>query len=90
MLLLADSGSTKCDWIIVKPTGERIETSTMGFNPFFHNSELIISELKKNDLLNLYADEISHIYFYGAGASSNLRNAIVETGLRSMFKKLQK
>lgn len=87
MLLVADSGSTKCDWIIVKPTGERIETSTMGFNPFFHNSELIISELKKNDLLNLYADEISHIYFYGAGASSNVRNAIVETGLRSMFKK---
>ena len=47
MLLVADSGSTKCDWILVKSTGERLETSTMGFNPFFHNAELIEVELKK-------------------------------------------
>ena len=58
MLLVADSGSTKCDWIIVKPTGERIETSTMGFNPFFHNAELISSEIKKNDLFLKFTQKI--------------------------------
>ncbi len=86
MLLVADSGSTKCDWILVKPDGERLETSTMGFNPFFHYSELIENELNKNKLFNQYADKVEQIIFFGAGASSDARNLIVENGLKNVFK----
>jgi hypothetical protein len=64
MLLVADSGSTKCDWILVKPDGERIDTHTMGFNPFFHNEEIISSEILKNELLAKNADKIEYISFY--------------------------
>ena len=85
MLLVADSGSTKCDWILVKSTGERLETSTMGFNPFFHTAELIESELKKNKLFNTHAGEVLQIRFYGAGASSEGRNKIIENGLKRVF-----
>ncbi len=86
MLLVADSGSTKCDWILVKSNGERLETNTMGFNPFFHNEELIASEISKNEILMSYADKILNIYFFGAGASSKQRNTIVENGLKKVFK----
>ncbi|MFM9943598.1 MAG: hypothetical protein ACKVQB_00050, partial [Bacteroidia bacterium] len=85
MLLVADSGSTKCDWILVKSTGERLETSTMGFNPFFHNSVFIESELKKNELFVKYAGEVADLYFFGAGASSQNRNSIIENGLKKVF-----
>jgi N-acetylglucosamine kinase-like BadF-type ATPase len=86
MLLVADSGSTKCDWILVKSNGERLETNTMGFNPFFHNEELIASEISKNEILMSHADKILNIYFFGAGASSKQRNTIVENGLKKVFK----
>lgn len=85
MLLVADSGSTKCDWILVKSTGERLETSTMGFNPFFHNEELIGNELRKNELFREFSEKVLHIRFYGAGASSTERNNIIEKGLQSVF-----
>jgi hypothetical protein len=90
MLLVADSGSTKCDWILVKPDGERIDTHTMGFNPFFHNEEIISSEILKNELLAKNADKIEYISFYGAGASSDSRNSIVERGLKMVFKNTKK
>ena len=90
MILVADSGSTKCDWILISENGERFETHTMGFNPFFHNEHLIEDELNKNTLLRRHADLISHIYFYGAGASSSDRNAIIERGLAKIFTKTKK
>ena len=47
MVLIADSGSTKCDWVLVD--GDvRHDFSTMGFNPFFHNEEIICNAIKNN------------------------------------------
>jgi len=86
MLLVADSGSTKCDWMLVNADGQRFETSSMGFNPFFHNEDVVESEILKNKLLRENADKILHICFFAAGASSDDRNAILERGLRRVFK----
>ena len=41
MILVADSGSSKADWIIIKNGDERIEFSTKGINPFFLNEKEI-------------------------------------------------
>ncbi len=90
MILVADSGSTKCDWILISNSGERFETNSMGFNPFFHNEDLIAFELNQNELLKQNAAQITHIYFYGAGASSAMRNAIIERGLRRLFTNAEK
>ena len=36
MILIADSGSTKCSWALVDQQGNLIkEISTIGFNPYF-------------------------------------------------------
>lgn len=90
MLLVADSGSTKCDWILVKSNGERLQTTSMGFNPFFHNEDKIESELRKNDLLMKFSHEILYIGFYAAGASSEERMGIIERGLIRIFRNTTK
>lgn len=87
MILIADSGSTKCDWIFTDGLTQRLSFHTMGFNPFFHNTELIESEIRKNEELLATASKVEHIYFYGAGASHPSRNSIVEKALRAVFTK---
>jgi N-acetylglucosamine kinase-like BadF-type ATPase len=86
MILIADSGSTKCDWALIDEKGTRLGNfETMGLNPYFHNEEIIANAIKGNAPLALYANKIERIYFYGAGSSTEIMCAIVERGLRSVF-----
>ncbi|PCJ63744.1 MAG: hypothetical protein COA58_15495 [Bacteroidetes bacterium] len=87
MILVADSGSTKCDWILIDESNKYRKTHTMGFNPFFHSSELVRTTLMENELLKEEREHISEIYFYGAGCSSSTRIKIIEDGLRQVFTK---
>ena len=48
MILIADSGSTKCSWALCNQHGELIkEIRTIGFNPYFNDKKNILKELKK-------------------------------------------
>ncbi len=85
MILVADSGSTKCDWIAIDEENKQHHTNTMGFNPFFHSSDLVEQKLTENELFSSIKERVTEVYFYGAGCSSPLRNYIVETGLRAVF-----
>lgn len=87
MILIADSGSTKCDWVLVKEDSSREIFFTMGFNPFFHNEEFIADELKKQNIFNHLSTNVHQILFYGAGCSSKERNDIVKKGLQKIFPK---
>jgi hypothetical protein len=58
----------------------------MGFNPYFHSSDLIETELKKQVDILAVADDVRGVYFYGAGCSSDEMNKIVEIGLKRIFK----
>lgn len=85
MILVADSGSTKCDWILLKSDGEQIPTHTMGFNPFFHSSDLVEEKLNENEVMKTWAAQVEAVYFYGAGCSSEDRNNIIKAGLQRVF-----
>jgi len=87
MILIADSGSTKCDWIFTNGESQRLSFHTMGFNPFFHNSEMIENEIRKNTELTAVSPLVDHVFFYGAGASSASRNIIIEKALQAVFTK---
>jgi N-acetylglucosamine kinase-like BadF-type ATPase len=87
MILVADSGSTKCDWLLMKGQ-ERQLTNTMGFNPFFVSAEKILTELGKNEFLSKNSEGVNSIFFYGAGCSSQDRNQVVERALSSFFPNL--
>lgn len=90
MILIADSGSTKCDWILTNIMGEKLNSfSTMGFNPMFHSSEVIATEIQKNGGLVSIANQVEAIYYYGSGNSSEHYNSIVKAGLKTVFAKAQ-
>ena len=85
MILVADSGSTKCDWILVNGD-QNISTTTMGFNPFFHDQNLIASKLRENEILQKNADSIKEVHYYGAGCSSPERINIIKEAMAGQFK----
>ena len=69
MVLIADSGSTKCDWQVYDTTGSMMfQKRTIGINPIIHSDGDICSVLQelKNDMPN----EISQIEFYCAGGKN--------------------
>jgi N-acetylglucosamine kinase-like BadF-type ATPase len=85
MLLVADSGSTKCDWILVKDDKVFKRFSTMGFNPYFHNEAVISGSLRRKHVLAPFLDQVKSTYFYGAGCSSDELRAVIERALYSIL-----
>lgn len=85
MILIADSGSTKCSWAICDQEGVKLkECKTIGFNPYFINKETILEELKNSEL-EKYKNEITHVFFYGAGCSTKQKNKIIEIPFKEYF-----
>lgn len=71
MILLADGGSTKCDWILLDNNGEQVfKTRTKGLNPAVFKEEVLKERLNANDDLKIYRDKIKNVHFYGAGCGT--------------------
>ncbi|MFD2161930.1 N-acetylglucosamine kinase [Paradesertivirga mongoliensis] len=87
MILVADSGSSKADWIIIKDDAERIEFSTKGINPFFSNEKEICKVLSGYEEVQKYNSKIKEVHFFGAGCSSPDKREIVSNGLSKVFSK---
>ena len=85
MIVVAESGSTKCDWLLDDGKGHVHETFTIGFNPFFHTTDVVLEHLKANTDLMKYALQIEEVHFYGAGCSSENRNAVIKVALETVF-----
>jgi N-acetylglucosamine kinase-like BadF-type ATPase len=86
MILVAESGSTKSDWVLIDPNGREIDRwSTMGFNPYFHSADKVYNVLSTTEGLNVWADKITQTWFYGAGCSSPAMRAIITEGLNRVF-----
>ena len=69
MIIIADGGSTKCDWAIVDKTkGEIIERfKTEGINPFAVSIEKIRDVLLTHLVPVASKYDITNIWFYGSG-----------------------
>ena len=85
MILIADSGSTKSDWVLSDGKRENITFSTKGFNPFFHDEKFILEHLSKVGQLNGKVELITNVFFYGAGCSSKEMNDIIDNALSKFF-----
>ncbi len=88
MILIADSGSTKTEWVLLNGKQTITEVSTQGINPYFMSVEEI-SAVFKNELLpklgNLNPADIKAVFYYGAGCSSVEKNAMVSAPLTHYF-----
>lgn len=88
MILIADSGSTKCDWIYIDEKGTELGLfKTMGLNPYFHDEQVVSETILGEPNLKALSTEVEHVYFYGAGASTPHLCSIIEIGLKSVFTK---
>ncbi|MCO6501377.1 MAG: ATPase [Vicingus serpentipes] len=85
MIIVADSGSTKTDWRLVKNDNEILPFNTIGFNPYFITGDSVIHELTNSELLKISGD-VSRVFFYGAGCSSLENNQILQKALATFFK----
>ena len=85
-ILIADSGSTKCDWLAITERGQELgEFHTMGFNPYFHDADLVEREMNANSQAMAMAETVDRVFFYGAGSSSPELCAVIAEGLRRVF-----
>lgn len=86
MIFIAESGSTKCDWVLIDRQGNEIgRWNTMGFNPYFHSSDLIRHKMNQVRGIAPYKDDVLRVWFYGAGCSTKALRSIVSDGLTQVF-----
>jgi glucosamine kinase len=84
MILVADSGSTKTEWKVVKDGIPRESLFTTGINPFFLTTEGIFSILK-NELSQLSGHNFENVYYYGTGCNSPARENTVRNAIEEYF-----
>jgi N-acetylglucosamine kinase-like BadF-type ATPase len=84
MIIVADSGSSKCDWIVYNNKDEQQTIQTIGFNPW-HHSEAFIEEHVAAAFGNFSINEIEAVYFYGSGSSTDERKLMVKNALQNVF-----
>lgn len=84
MILVADSGSSKTDWLGYN-AGETISFSTQGINPYFLNAQDILKIISKVTMLEEIAKDVKEIYFYGSGCSSPDKHEVISNGLSLYF-----
>lgn len=85
MILIADSGSTKCSWVLTDEDNHKImQCNTIGFNPYFIDENSILNHLENSELDD-FKKNIKKIYFYGAGCSCEEMNLIIKKPLSNFF-----
>ncbi|GGH01604.1 hypothetical protein GCM10011416_20470 [Polaribacter pacificus] len=88
MILIADGGSTKADWIAIDSNkNEVFRVTTLGLNP-----AVIAPKELTNRIVNMFQlmevkETVSAIYFYGAGCGTPKPVAILSTILEDIFPK---
>lgn len=86
MILIADGGSTKADWIALNnDKNEEFRTRTLGLNPaVVPENELHNRIINMFQLINI-KDDVTEIHFYGAGCGTPKPIEILKNVLESIF-----
>lgn len=86
MILIADSGSTKTEWMLVSGNVPSQKIRSGGLNPFFLD-EIQIAEIVNREVGELFPRNtvVKEIYFYGAGCGTPEKCKVVHDGLRIRF-----
>jgi glucosamine kinase len=67
-ILIADSGSTKTDWLFAHDGKSVFQFQSGGINPFYQSKDEIAALLKK-EVLHQLPGEVDKVCFYGAGCA---------------------
>lgn len=86
MILVADSGSSKTDWIVNTEDEQVIQFSTKGINPFFINEKEIARIFSQDAAIKKYAEQATEVYFFGEGCTTPDKREQVSNGLSTVFR----
>ena len=81
MILIAESGSSKTDWVLLGSQGENKRQQTLGINPYHQNTSSIIKIINS---LNDFGS-VKQIFFYGAGCATDDKKQIIADALLQIF-----
>src|SRR5215217_6609867 len=82
--LIADSGATKCEWLLMN-NGKKTTIFTIGISPYFLDGSQITELLQKELLPKLKSVEIEAVHFYGTGLSNPNNAKIICKTLEQLF-----
>ena len=88
MILIIDSGSTKCDWIAIDPkTRDHVfdKQRTKGLNPAIISENEAFDIINDNKTLMKYKSDVDHVFFYGAGCGTVEAPKMLKKVLESIF-----
>ncbi|HNU60373.1 MAG TPA: N-acetylglucosamine kinase [Aquaticitalea sp.] len=87
MILIADSGSTKCDWILVNNNGKQLQEKirTKGLNPEILKEKKLHKIISSSQELAAINKDVTHIFFYGAGCGTETPRIMLKKILEDIF-----
>ena len=85
MILIADCGSTKTDWVLCEGDDIIARVKTQGLNPTHQESEEIFEILSAELTDEITAHKPQKIYFYGAGCAYETANNRMRRALEGIF-----
>lgn len=83
--LIADSGSTKTDWILLEGNEIKAAFSTAGLNPYFNTSEEISHHIEEGCKKVISGFAVNAVHFYGAGCGRPSTQKLMTATLQRCF-----
>ena len=85
MILIADCGSTKTDWVLCNGSNVVKRVKTQGLNPTIQSSDEILAVLTDELVDNIDTTAPQKIFFYGAGCAYETANNRMKKALEAVF-----
>ena len=83
-ILIADSGSTKCEWCLIND-GKKKKVDTQGISPYFLDAAGIGQVLSRELLPALKKSKVDVVYYYGTGCINPDNRKIMQKAIRGAF-----
>ena len=82
MILIADCGSTKTDWVLLNGSERVAQAFTQGMNALLLSEDQMSDIIAKELMPHISADDVTEVYYYGAGCINAEINSAVERAIR--------
>ena len=88
MILIADGGSTKCDWILLDKSGNQVfKSRTKGLNPAVFPEKMLEERIRENLDLHSVKEKVEKVHFFGAGCGTEIPRKRLEDIIAAFFNK---
>ncbi len=84
MIIIADSGGSKIDWRLLKKNGQIEQAHSAGFNPYYQPIDDLHNSIKQV-LLPVVEENVTKVFFYGAGVSSEKNQDTIKAAFADFF-----